>query len=322
MANTLDSRWDLLNSDHIHSVFQLYDADHPLDFYIGKSVKQQRLLLLVTPQEPPSIRDMRAICIQSFRRDDGKWSFLLTLDSTDLAPVFSLLCVDLIETSRNKGKPADRSLNVVLKRLSNWRKLFEHGLPDLLSENEVRGLCGELLFLLRLCEQLGAAASVKAWVGPKRADQDFQSLDTAWEVKTIRPSADKINISSEAQLQATTRAIYLVIFELADSLEGVVDAFSLNILVEKVRARLAEDHDVGELFEEGLVAAGYVARPEYGVQILIERSLSIFSVKLGFPCITGEMLAPGVNRVSYEILLSACEKFRIDSSSLLERRGK
>lgn len=311
MANKLDARWDTLKADALTAVFQLFDADHPLDFYIGKDTDKQRLLLLVTPEEPPAIRDMRAIRIRTFKRDDGKWSLLLTLDSITLTPMFSLLCDDLIDSSRNTGLPADKSLSFVLKRLSNWRRLLERGLPDLLSENEIRGICGELLFLQNLFDHLGKSEAVKAWVGPKKADQDFQAPVAAWEVKTIRPGAPRITISSESQLQVTTRAIYLAVFELADCMAGDAHAFTLNALVDRVRASLAADHDASELFEENLVMAGYVSRPEYDAPTLVERSLTVFAVNTGFPCITREMLAPGISHVGYDLLLSACGNFRI-----------
>lgn len=311
MANKLDARWDALKADPLCAVFQLCDADHPLDFYIGKDSNKQRLLLLVTPEVPPAIRDMRAIHIRTFKRDDGKWSLLLTLDSLSLAPMFSLLCDDLIEASRNTGQPADKSLGFVLKRLSNWRRLLERGLPDLLSENEIRGICGELLFLQRLFDHLGKSEAIKAWVGPQKADQDFQAPVSAWEIKTIRPGASRVTISSESQLQVTTRVIYLAVFELADCMADGANAFTLNTLVDNVRASLAEDHDTCELFEERLITAGYVSRPEYDAPSLVERSLAIFSVNTGFPCITREMLAPGISHVGYDLLLSACDNFRI-----------
>lgn len=316
MANKLDARWDALKSDPLSAVFQLYDADHPLDFYIGKDTDKRRLLLLVTPEEPPTIRDMRAISIRTFKRDDGKWSLLLTLDSFSLAPMFSLLCDDLIEASRNTGLPADKSLSFVLKRLSNWRRLLERGSPDLLSENEIRGICGELLFLQRLFDHLGKSEAIKAWVGPQKADQDFQAPASAWEIKTIRPGASRVTISSESQLQVTTRVIYLAVFELADCVADWTNAFTLNTLVDNVRASLAEDHDNSELFEERLITAGYVSRPEYDAPSLVERSLAIFSVNTGFPCITREMLAPGISHVGYDLLLSACDNFRIAPDTL------
>lgn len=311
MANTLDMRWESLAIDPLRPVFQLFDADHPLDFYIGSGPGQSRLLLLVTPEEPPAIRDMRAVQIQTFKRDDGKWSLLLILDGTSLIPMFSMLCDDLIESSRNTGLAADKSLGFVLKRLANWRRLLERGMPDLLTESEIRGLCGELLFLQRLLISMGKPSAVKAWVGPEGAHQDFQAPDSAWEVKTIRPGAVAVAISSESQLQTTSSQLHLVVLEIANSTPGASNAFTLNTLVENVRESLAADHDTSELFNEKLIHAGYVLRAEYDALSLQENSTAIFEVKAGFPCIIPDMLAAGVKSVSYELLVSACDKFRV-----------
>jgi hypothetical protein len=321
MANRLNDRWDAIAADPLHAVFQLFDACHQLDFYLGKDNEKHKLLLLVTPEEPPAIRDMRAIRIRSFKRDDGKWSLLLVLDSAGLSPMFSMLCEDLIESSRNTGLPADQSLGYVLRRLSNWRQLLERGLPDLLSENEVRGLCGELLTLKRLFIHVGKSDAVRAWVGPKGADQDFQTHNAAWEVKTIHPGATSVTISSESQLQTTSRTLFLVVIELAESGHNAPDSFSLNTLVEDIRTSLSDDPDSRDIFENTLISAKYVSRSEYSIPSLSERLLQLFSVHGDFPRITGNQISIGLSHVKYELSLNACEKFRLNSISLDSRRA-
>ena len=322
MLSKLDSRWESLATDQLHSVFQLCDATHPLDFYIGRDIEGQRLLLLVTSEVPPAIRDMRAIRIRAFKRDDGKWSLLLTLNEMTLSSMFSMLCDDLIESSRNTNLTTAESLSFVLKRLSNWRRLFERGLPDILSESGIRGLCGELLFLRRLFVLLGKSGATKAWVGPEQADQDFQTPDAAWEVKTIRPGAHSVKISSESQLQTTIRAVQLAIFELADTITGAPGSFTLTTLVDKIRADLLDDHDAGDVFEDRLATAGYVSRPEYNEHVFVERALDVFAVTADFPRITGETIAPGISHVGYDLLLSACKKFRTEPQPPTDQKDK
>jgi len=316
MANSLDDRWDSIAPDPLHAVFQLFDAQHPLDFYLGKDGDKHKLLLLVTLQEPPAIRDMRAIRIRSFKRDDGKWSLLLVLDSSGLSPMFSMLCEDLIESSRNTGLPARQSLSFVLRRLSSWRQLLERGLPDLLSENEVRGLCGELLMLKRLFVHIGKRDAVRAWVGPKGADQDFQAHNAAWEVKTIQSGATSVTISSESQLQTKSRDLFLVVIELSESAHTAPDSFSLNSLVEDVRGSLADDPDSIDVFETTLSAAQYVSRSEYSIPRLNALSHLLFSVRDDFPRITGNQISLGISHVTYELSLQACEHFQFNSTLL------
>ncbi len=321
MVNRLNAKWDAIAADPIHAVFQLVDASHPLDFYLGKDNEKHRLLLLVTQEEPPAIRDMRAIRIKSFKRDDGKWSLLLVLDTAGLSPMFSMLCEDLIESSKNTGLPANQSLGYVLRRLSYWRQLLERGVPDLLSENEVRGLCGELLTLKRLFVHIGKSNAVRAWVGPKGADQDFQTHNAAWEVKTIRPDATAVTISSESQLQAKSRTLFLVVIELAESGHDAPDTFSLNTLVEDIRTSLSDDPDSMDIFENTLSMAKYVSRSEYSKPSFSERFLQLYSVHGDFPRITSNQISIGLSQVKYELSLNACEKFRLNPISLDSRRA-
>ena len=312
MANRLDSRWDLLGMDPVRSVFQLCDATHPLDFYIGKDNNKQRLFLLVIDEPPPSIKDMRAISIQSFRRDDGKYSLLLTLKDNSLSSMFSLLCEDLVESSRNAELPVNRLFAFVLTRLSGWRRLLERGITDVLSEGEIRGLCGELLFLQMMCLEIGKPNALRSWVGPQKADQDFQIEGEAWEIKTTRAGARSITISSEFQLHSADRTLHLVVFELGDGIEGKSDFFNLNTLINKIRDDLANDHDSRQVFEDKLLSVGYVPRAEYDLPLLKENSLVAFKVEDNFPKISPDMLNEGVHEVSYEITLSACKEFCVE----------
>jgi hypothetical protein len=185
--------------------------------------------------------------------------------------------------------------------------------PDLLSESAIRGICGELVFLNKLMQTMDARTAVTAWVGPNQAEQDFQTPEQAWEVKAVRPGAPIVTISSESQLSTLQRKISLVVVELADSFPENVDSFTLNSLVEGFRMRLLDDYDAVEVFEDRLLATGYVSREEYSALVLVERSLAMYQVIEGFPRIVADALPTGVNRVSYELALSACEPYRIDA---------
>jgi len=323
MLISLEQKWESLAPEPLQAVFQLYDSSHPLDFYIGRDTTRKRLLLLVTPERPPYIRDMKAVRIESFRRDDGKWSLLLTLQEHALVPMFSLLCSDLIESSRRMSVPPEGALAFVLARLSGWRQLLERGSPELLPGSQVRGPWGGVFFLSELFALMGQADAVKAWVGPDRAYQDFQVPGMAWEIKTVRPDAQSVTIASEFQLRGSERNVHLVVLELADATNlAQAGAFSLNSLVEQTHHALASDHDTDELFAEQLGKAGYVLRVEYDSPVFVVQSTRIFTVDIGFPSITPEVLAPGVSHVGYDINLSACEAFLLPLSEIQNQRAR
>ncbi len=311
MPNILDDRWDLLRADVLSSIFQLYDDSHPLSFYLGRNLHNSRLLMLVTDENPPFVKDLQSIKINSIKRENGSWGLLLTLEDRQLEPMFSLLCLDLIESSRNIHNH-ENTLQFVMRRLSGWRRLLERGHSKLLKESDVRGLIGELIFLQGLLNKLGFHSALRSWNGPFDASQDFQTSECSWEVKTIRPSASSVFISSELQLQVCISPIHLIVIELIDTDNlDKENSFSINNLVEGIRSILLHDIEAYDLFEERLSHTGYLPRSEYEEFRYRVGEVSTYEVVEGFPCITSETLKLGVHKVKYEIEISKLEKYLI-----------
>lgn len=313
---SLEGRWDSLTPDPLKAVFQLIDSSHPLALYIGRDTDGNRLLLLVTPERPSAPKQMRAIRVEIFEREDGKWSLLIRLITPELGHVFSLLCSDLVEAARGVPKP-NEPVAFVMKRLALWQRLLERTGSGLLSDSEVRGLVGELTFLLaRMIPSLGLRASVECWVGPASADQDFQEAEVAWEVKTIRADAESVRIASEMQLYSSSRALRLVVIRLDErDASQAVQAFTLNSLVRETRRLLVDDADAVERFEGKLVEARYLMRPEYDQPLFTVGWMRIYEVRDEFPHLVPALLPIGVCNVRYEVTLAACEPYVIESLS-------
>lgn len=307
---SLESRWERLSPDSKKPVFQLVDANHPLDFYIGRNPSGARLLLLVTEEKPESFKQLRSLTIDVFGREDGKWSLLIGLSNLALAHVFTLLCEDLIEGAR-RIPHADSPVSFVMNRLSMWQKLLEKSGTTLLSEQEVRGLAGELLYLsCRLVPALGLNAAIRGWVGPLGGDQDFQIPDSLWEVKTVRGTATTVNISSELQLFSLGARLTLVLICIEESsLPPSESLFSLNSLVDSLRKKIAQNLDLDEVFESKLTLAGYQTRPEYDIPVFRAAWIREYDVTESFPRIIPPMLSAAVSRVGYEVLISACDAY-------------
>lgn len=310
MSTNIKSLWDSINLDKTGVGFRRFDTTHVLDFYVGIDSDGRRALLLICPSEPAIQSDMRAVRVKRLERDDGRWSLFLVLEDIRLIELFSLFCEDLIESSRS-NLDLFKSFSFVIGRLASWRQLFELGDMGLLSENQIRGLCGELSYLRTLVESIGAMAAVKAWVGPSRADQDFQIEGHAWEIKTNRPGCDVIKISSETQLDTNIRSIDLVVVELGSCAGDSQGAFTLNSMVSGIQQLLMPDYEARLIFDNLLFKAGYIVRSEYDVLNFVVRNVAIFSVCVGFPSVTPQCLPVGVSRVKYEIDLAECESFRI-----------
>ncbi|KPY98525.1 Uncharacterized protein ALO43_01924 [Pseudomonas tremae] len=308
--------WSSTSSDSsggLGTGFSRIDASHLLSFYLGFDKDGRHTLLLICTNRPDFQSDLKLVRVKCVARDDGRWSLLLILEEIALLEIFSLLCSDLIESSRDISD-AEEALAFVFQRLASWRLLFERGNLGLLSESEVRGLCGELLHLYNLNENYGCSLSVSSWVGPYLADQDFQMDTIAWEVKTVRPSVSDILISSERQLDSSVREVVLVVYEIANCSAISVGTFTLNSLVKKLRASINASYDSRVVFDKALFRAGYIERSEYDEINLVVRGVSSYSVGLGFPCITKTMLPNGISETKYKLDMSLCETFKVSDA--------
>ena len=180
------------------------------------------------------------------------------------------------------------------------------------------GLFGELLILRDLfLPVLEANQVVPAWRGCKKAQQDFQFVDRALEVKTSRATIlDRVSISSVQQLDedGMSPLVLSVVHVHANETSGE----TLPEMIKSLRAVLSDD--ALDPFEEGLVEVGYLDEHEnkyektrYQLNDVIHHE-----VKDGFPRILREDLPDGVKKVRYEISLDAARNFRIDEKAVHE----
>jgi hypothetical protein len=304
MSTNIEARWSALTISPDKPVFQLLDPEHPLSLYVGKSMDGEYLFLLVDGEQPPDLKGTRSLGISKSVRFDGRWNLLLTLRKPELSGVFALLCEDIAESTRGLPK-GSTGIHHVVRRIRAWRKLMESGDSDLLSENAIRGLMGELVLLEQLLlsgRDLGLVA--KAWVGPLKADQDFQFDDIAWEVKTTNPDVESVLIASERQLYSTERRVRLVVMTLVESIGS--EATSLNEQVLKIRKILFSRMDALDRFEDMLCTAGYMTRNAYDRPRLKVGRVFAYDVGAGFPRLSSETVPVGVYDVSYRIELDAC----------------
>jgi len=305
-----DQRWDEIGVPGESPAFQRVDDVHPLDFYLGRDITGEWILMLVTDQQPPLSKQYRAIHVISRSRHDGRWALIFQLKRTELAKVFSHLCEDLVESSRVLPDPA-KPVSYVMARFDRWLKLLERGRSGVLDLYELRGLVGELLYLERVAmPKVGIEAAVACWVGPKGADQDFVFQDKRVEVKTIREGADRVRISSAEQLDVSGHDLKLAVVVLEDVPGGGGgDSFDALELVGRLRRRIEPVPSVVEKFEDNLIAAGFLEREEYAAFRFLFDRIRFFRVDGDFPRIVRTGLPEGIGALSYEVMLANCRSF-------------
>ncbi|MDB5412970.1 MAG: motif protein [Rubritepida sp.] len=290
---------------------------HPLDFFRGRDFSGRYIFSLSAETdcqdlaEPPKLN---GIDVSLERRQPHGARLVLTLQEREQFDIFRALSDHLLRATADQALGANSSgLRLVLQRLSDWHDMLRRRRDDLLSMPEIIGLAGELLFLRdEILPRTGAAETVAAWRGAHADEQDFAIGNWQVEVKTQLSTADqRLIISSEAQLDTAGSRLILCHQAFAATPE-TGQSFTLNSLVEGLSIQFSHaSWQIADSFQVALEAFGYVPRQEYDQPIWLLADRRLFEVREAFPRIIPRNLPAGVHRVSYSILLSACEPFAV-----------
>jgi len=174
----------------------------------------------------------------------GEGAFLIRCDSLErarIAPFVADLC-----TRVDPDEPVDSTLQII----DEWSDLWNR-IRGPLSLEAQRGLIGELLCFRSMIESIGND-SIRYWTGPTRSPQDFIAETWRVEVKTIGTKIARPKISSlEQLLPSDDYSLHLILISIKNGIE-----FSLNDLVEEIRAMLADNDELENL----LYQAGYYTK--------------------------------------------------------------
>lgn len=310
MLGRLERIWAELAAGRGGPAHKRVDESHPLDFYAGVEADGSRELLLLCDSEPPTGRKFRAFDVVAQRRQDGRWALVVKLLRSEFARLFSHLCEDLVEATRQGCSRAEAPVRMI-DRLERWQRLFDRDRTGLLDDSSLRGLVGELFFLSRSAiPAVGRDASVEAWVGPLDAEQDFRFSDRLIEIKTSGLGQLRVRITSVEQLDVSGSDLYLSVAPIEGAPPGAPNTISVAELIEEVRSKLSDSERAKLVFEDRLMLAGYSERPEYRERSFSFRGFAHFRVTDGFPRIRRQSLHAAVRTVWYELDLAGCDMFR------------
>lgn len=301
------------------------DTSHPLDFFRGRDFAGRYIFSLTADGVCRNLPDpprLNGIDVALERRAFDGARLVLTLQEREPFDIFRALCDHLLSATAGMARGANASgLRQVLHRLADWHEMLRRRRDDLLSAPERIGLLGELLFLRDvLLPYLSPSSAVASWRGGHRDEQDFAVGRWQFEVKTQLSTTDqRLIIASEAQLDTAGSQLLLCHQGVAAS-PRAAGAFTLNSLIESLAADFAAaGPSAKDIFDAGLEAWGYVRHEDYDQPAFVLTDRRLFEVRDGFPRIVPAMLPPGVQRVSYEVLLRDCEPFAVDLTKTISR---
>lgn len=258
------------------------------------------------------------------RVDDGpppRTHMQIALEDRRFVGIFAVLCADLVERAAGETTPAS-ALKTCLNRLSLWQALFERVPAEGLSEEAQRGLFGELAILeTMLLQTLDPIEAISAWTGPEPKNQDFIHSGSAIEVKSsLAKRHSRLVISNEKQLDETPHQTLFLAHVRLD--ESASQGETLPALVKKLRDLLSEDAPAFRLFDDRLMAGGYldVHARLYGSSWKVS-SIRYYTVEGDFPRLTEANLPAGVGDIRYSIVADDLGAFEVDRDVVVTSLG-
>ncbi len=232
----------------------------------------------------------------------------LDLCGTDPAgrDAFNVVATELVDQLRR----GVASVEAVASSLAKWRRFWSTAPLEGLTPEEIRGLFGELWFLLVWLLPHGHE-QVRHWVGPQGARSDFQWQGLSIEAKTTNSGRGHIHrINGIDQLDPPDDG-RLLMYSLRLR-EEAASSNSLASLALAISQELSNRPELNGIFEDQLAAAGYSSLHadryrEIRFRIVDER---LYRVEEDFPRLSATTFARGVpmgiERIEYEVNLETC----------------
>lgn len=306
----LQEQWQ--NIPQHPDAFRRWSTEHPLDIYLGYGLQNNLQVLIHIPgpitQLPASTRLVELSVVSQ-----GQNRYLsLQLQDAAYQEIFLLFCKDIVQHSATAANPvAD-----ILQRYKSWQKLLQKGGSGILSQEEQKGLIGELLYLQHLLNTMTSSAAIQSWRGPDKADQDFVFASGWSEVKAVKPGADKVGISSLQQLALPEEGKLIVFFlDVTDHLYAPV---TLCALIDDISQSLQSDTSVLDDFNIKLMQYGYDNKQRAHYEGTSYRVLdkAVFKVNKDFPRLTPDNVPSAVTVCSYSLALTALQSFKYEENLL------
>lgn len=283
--------------------------DHPLDLYVGFDANNHKSLKYRGNFLPDKIQSTALIEVQQFIGTNYNTVVFSLLDES-AESIFIQLCQDLanvtfeIEDQKN-------GYRVLRDRYNQWRRLFVNASRSLLSEFQIMGLIGELLFLKDyMFPKYGQAMAVQGWSGQDLTHKDFSYHDCWYEIKTMYDSSTSVKISSLEQLDSLTEGS-LVIFKM-EKMSPESIGIRINNLVRTILDSI-DEVDTRDLFLTKIVEQGYAIKNEYDAYVFQMKNSSFYTISELFPRLTRTEVDPAIIKATYEISLPEIERFQINN---------
>ena len=281
------------------------DSAHILELYIGLDDNGNKSIELRSLFRPRSVKGTSAIEVSQYENQKYK-TIRFSLTDEEISGLFYTFCDDLIEQTRSL-KDESEGYNAIVLRFHQWKKLFVSSKKDFLSESQIIGLIGELLFLKEhLSKRTGLSEALRSWSGQELTHKDFSYNDTWTEAKTIKRSSQTVKIASLEQLDSKDEG-ELAVYAL-EKMSPEYRGITLNKLIMDIR-NMFYDNDDKDSFMAKVALQGYEYHNYYDDFVYEKIYFRSFRVAEHFPKLVPSDMPEGVVKAMYEIDLNKLGDF-------------
>lgn len=283
------------------------DANHPLEIWYGLDEKSRKSIELRADFKYREVKGTDSIEINQYVKPKYK-TLCFSLKNVEMESLFFKFCEDLVEKTRTIDDVSE-GYQTIINRFYQWKKMFINYHNEYLSEPEIMGLIGELLFLKNdLFNRIGKANALKAWSGQELTKKDFSFGDDWFEVKTVSSGKETVRITSLEQLESDTNGELVVYF--LEKMSEAYNGITLNSLVLEIVNLLDLQQDKDFLMSK-VSSRGYTYCKYYDSYVYEVRDSHRFLVDVSFPKLTRRMVCSAVVKAAYDLSISEIRKHEI-----------
>lgn len=285
--------------------FSRIDDEHILDLHIGLDEKGRKSIELRSMFKPVKVTGTSAIDVMQYTKPEYN-TIRFSLKDDDMSGLFYKFCEDIIEQTKDLKNEKD-GYKAITTRFFQWKKMFVLSKNTFLTEPEIMGMIGEILFLRGpLADEIGLSEALKSWSGQELTHKDFSCSDKWYEVKTISRGNTTVRISSLEQLDSDKNG-ELIVYSL-EKMSPTYNGISLNKLILETRQMFLSADDA-DTFLAKVAMQGYEYNNYYDEFVFEVSGLTRYKVTDQFPKLTHANVPKEITKANYDLALAEIMSF-------------
>jgi hypothetical protein len=313
----LKQKWSGLSENEITSGYKsvLLSTDCICDLFIGVNNEGNRCLILTLPANKNldfKRTQKKNLIIEYFSK---KNIIVLQLADNEYFDLFDDLIFSLYQGIKDINC-VDEYSSYFIQTTHRWIELFEDKKSDLLSEDEIKGLIGELLVLKVLITEPNRPeinVVLNSWKGPYGRGNDFELETKNIEVKAKSQSGIDIKISSEFQLDISSgKGLELLVVSLMDDF---TEGKTIKEIVFEVKELVQESSGDNAILWKALSQKNITSKniSKYDIYRFKPVSLISYNCALeGFPLLNKSNIPAPISDVKYKLRTNLLTNYIIE----------